>query len=127
MPTTEPSTATPSSRKPSSQAPTFSPTPRPSSAVCPVGSYEYESNCYTIFPASIFVNAVDNCKNADSTIVDIATDSENDLVSIFLSDFGIINAWIGFTDESSIGEWLWVTGLQVTFTKPFYFEPFFHF
>jgi len=64
------------------------------------------------------------CNQTGGHMVTIHTQEENDLVlAIQASEVSKPHAWIGFTDEVSEGNFVWVTGEPITYTNWFPGEP----
>ncbi|XP_072013135.1 echinoidin-like [Amphiura filiformis] len=100
---------------------------------CPDESWEegYNGNCYKFFPASTVSDwnaALAHCKSLDADLVSIHSEEENDMV-FWLARNGATtvadgpSVWIGFTDETTEGNWVWTDGSPVDYTKWFGGEP----
>ena len=74
-----------------------------------IGSFE--NSCYYRSTAQMrWATAMEQVQFNGGHLVTISSQEEND----FLGENG---GWIGFTDEAIEGEWVWVTGEEVTFTQ----------
>jgi PKD repeat protein len=71
--------------------------------------YEYFDGDYT------WEEAVSNCESKGSHLVTIGSAEENQVVTNLMI-YGSWT-WIGFTDQETEGEWVWITGEPVTYTN----------
>ena len=55
--------------------------------------------------------------NAGGHLVSITSEEENDFIHSITEQYGLNEAWIGFTDEATEGDWEWTTGEDVVFTN----------
>ena len=74
-----------------------------------IGSFE--NSCYYRSTTQMrWATALEQVEYNGGHLATISSQEEND----FLGEDG---GWIGFTDEANEGEWIWVTGEDVTFTQ----------
>ena len=55
--------------------------------------------------------------NVGGHLVSITSEEENDFIHSITEQYGLNEAWIGFTDETTEGDWEWTTGEDVVFTN----------
>jgi parallel beta-helix repeat protein len=80
--------------------------------------HQWNGHEYQLIPIDrTWLEASADCEMRGGHLVTIATEEENNFVASLVSEAQIGEALIGFTDQETEGEWQWVTGEPVTYTK----------
>ncbi|MCD7773994.1 MAG: leucine-rich repeat protein [Clostridiales bacterium] len=92
---------------------------RPSNV--PAEASEFNGNYYLVYDSYVtWEEAEANCEALGGHLVTITSEEENTFVAALISPYSSTSKnsfFIGFTDKDSEGNWVWVTGEDVTYTN----------
>ena len=84
----------------------------------PFGAGLYNGHYYYVFDLEKdWAKAKAYCESRGGYLATITSQEENDFVFKYMKDSGFVNAYFGFTDEATEGNWKWVTGEPVEYTN----------
>ena len=85
---------------------------------CPAGWVLLDSNCYRLFESKLsWHDAEKNCQREGGHLASIHSKEENDFVSKLVSPVAREEAWIGGSDLTSEGSWVWNDGSSFSWTN----------
>jgi serine/threonine protein kinase len=97
---------------------TNQPGPSGSNRPAQEGAAAYNGHSYKVYPAQLtWKEAQSRCRQMGGHLVAIETAAENQFVANLLEKAGVVDAWIGITDELVEGEWRTVTNQRQIYTN----------
>lgn len=84
----------------------------------PVDAVAFGDSFYKGFVSGIsWEEAAERCEEMGGHLVVITSANENDFVTSLARKHSMERVWIGITDRVREGEWVWVTGERVSYSK----------
>ncbi|KAK0150220.1 Galactose-specific lectin nattectin [Merluccius polli] len=93
---------------------------------CPETWFSHDGRCYQyVAIKKSWADAELHCLGLDANLVSIHNDNENDFIARLIQDFnpGQEYHWIGFSDASKEGHWMWTDGSRRDFAAWHKGEP----
>ncbi len=86
--------------------------PKTPRADIPEDAFEFNGHKYKVYKdvCKTWEEAEEYCKNLGGHLAVISSKEENDALYSYITSNGITNAYFGFTDNQSEGNWKWVEG-----------------
>jgi serine/threonine protein kinase len=90
----------------------------------PADAQVFQGHSYKCFPEKLSWRAArDRCRSLGGHLVIIETPEENQFVASIVQSLGLLDCWLGITDEINEGKWMRVDGGPVKWTNWYRQQP----